>query len=472
MSTSTKEKVSGEINAANEENKPIFRDIDADDTAAEATEIESACMNCFKTGVTRLLLTKIPFFKEVVIMSFKCEFCGYENNEIQSASEVQRKGVSIILEVRDSKDLNRRVVRSDYTLVKIPEVELEIPSQSQKGEITTVEGIIDRTVRGLNQDQDKRRIEHPEEAASIDAYIERLNNLKELKTPFTLIVEDISGNCFIENPMAPSTDHNVKTRQFARTKEQDHQLGFYDQAEAPAEQEQPDQNEQHLLKPITEGSWKLEELHGEVLQFQTLCPECRAPCVTNMKMTNIPHFKDVVIMATVCDVCGNRTNEVKSGGGIEEMGRKFEVRIETKDDLMRDVLKSETCSLSIPELDCSVGPSALGGRFTTVEGILTAMKDQLAGNDVMFHDSSEDSAKQRFQGFVKRFDEIVNLKTVATLILDDPAGNSYVQSLTDNDELDDKLKITKYERSYEQNEEMGLNDMKTEHYEQLESIAE
>lgn len=30
----------------------------------------------------------------------------------------------------------------------------------------------------------------------------------------------------------------------------------------------------------------------------------------------IPHFKEVIIMATTCDSCGHRTNEVKSGGKL------------------------------------------------------------------------------------------------------------------------------------------------------------
>lgn len=51
-----------------------------------------------------------------------------------------------------------------------------------------------------------------------------------------------------------------------------------------------------------------------------------------------------------------------------------------------------------------------------------------------------------------------------TLILDDPAGNSYVQALTDDGSLDERLKIERYDRSFEQNEELGLNDMKTENY--------
>lgn len=45
--------------------------------------------------------------------------------------------------------------------------------------------------------------------------------------------------------------------------------------------------------------------------------------------------------------------------------------------MARDVLKSDTCSLSIPEFDLEVGPGALSSRFTTVEGLLNATKDQI-----------------------------------------------------------------------------------------------
>lgn len=44
-------------------------------------------------------------------------------------------------------------------------------------------------------------------------------------------------------------------------------------------------------------------------------------------------------MATLCDICGHRTNEVKSGGGIESQGVRHEVHIQGKDDFSRDVLK-------------------------------------------------------------------------------------------------------------------------------------
>jgi zinc finger protein len=264
--------------------------------------------------------------------------------------------------------------------------------------VTTLEGVISRVVTGLNQDQEQRRREHPEAAEQIDVFIGKLEALKEVKTPFTLILDDISGDAHIENLNAPHTDENVTTLHYTRTTEQDHLLGIFSRAEIdePASEEKKEQEEANkMLKPIAAGSWPLEELHGEVLSFPTNCPHCLAPCETNMKVTSIPHFKDVVIMATVCEACGSRTNEVKSGGGIEEKGIKIEVKLLSRDDFSRDVLKSENCHVSIRELDVEVGPSTLGGRFTTLEGLLTAMRDQLAVNSAMFSDSAVSGSQNR-----------------------------------------------------------------------------
>uniref|UniRef100_A0A8D8RUR1 Zinc finger protein ZPR1 n=1 Tax=Cacopsylla melanoneura TaxID=428564 RepID=A0A8D8RUR1_9HEMI len=169
------------------ESKPLFRDLTAEDPDPETTEIESLCMNCGDNGTTRLLLTRIPFFKEVVLMSFDCPHCDFKNNEIQPGGRIEEKGVRIKLKVETQKDLNRNVVKSDFTAIKIPELDFEIPSQSQKGEVTTVEGVLDRIVRGLSQDQETRRKEHAEAAAQIDAFIDKVTNLKQLESPFTMV---------------------------------------------------------------------------------------------------------------------------------------------------------------------------------------------------------------------------------------------------------------------------------------------
>ena len=53
----------------------------------------------------------------------------------------------------------------------------------------------------------------------------------------------------------------------------------------------------------------------------------------------IPFFKETVIMATVCDVCGLRDSEVKSGSGVESKGTRIKLKITDPSDLSRDVLK-------------------------------------------------------------------------------------------------------------------------------------
>lgn len=83
--------------------------------------------------MTRLMATKIPFYREVVVMSFRCDSCGYENNELQSCGVISDVGIKIVLKVCSSKDLNRKCVRTEYATINIPEVELEISSKNQKG---------------------------------------------------------------------------------------------------------------------------------------------------------------------------------------------------------------------------------------------------------------------------------------------------------------------------------------------------
>ena len=141
----------------------------------------------FLQGITRLLLTKIPFYKEVVIASFFCSHCGFENNEIQSAGEIQRQGVHYTLDAKLPEDLNRQVIKSDYASLQIPQLELEVPRLTQKGEITTVEGILQRVITALEQDQDRRKEEYPEDYERIQAFIQRVQLCLSMETPFTLV---------------------------------------------------------------------------------------------------------------------------------------------------------------------------------------------------------------------------------------------------------------------------------------------
>lgn len=425
----------------------VFREISADDEEQQPAEIESLCMNCYQNGMTRLLFTKVPFFKEIIVSSFTCDSCGWSNTEIQSAGRIQDQGVRYSLSIKNKRDVNREVVKTDYATTCIPEIDFEIPACTQKGALSTVEGILERTIVGLQQEQPLRRAENAQVAEKIDQFITKLQSLKDGETPFTFIIDDPSGNSFIENPCAPQKDEALTVTLYRRSAEQDSLLGIESLEDQKIPEEKPD-------------------LRDEVLQFQTNCPECNAPAATNMKLVQIPHFKEVIIMATNCDACGHRTNEVKSGGAIEPLGTKITLHITDPSDITRDVLKSETCGISIPELEFELGMGALGGKFTTLEGLLKDIRELVVDkNPFTLGDSSTSDRKEKLQEFGKKIDQILEGQMDAHFILDDPAGNSYLQNVYAPEE-DPEMQVEKYERSFEQKEDLGLNDMKTEGYEE------
>jgi zinc finger protein len=84
--------------------------------------MDSMCMQCGGTGVTRYMIHKIPYFRELVISSFDCndEECGEHNNEVTFGGEIQMQGCAFTLEVLEQKDLDRQLIKSDSASVLLP----------------------------------------------------------------------------------------------------------------------------------------------------------------------------------------------------------------------------------------------------------------------------------------------------------------------------------------------------------------
>jgi zinc finger protein len=54
-------------------------------------------------------------------------------------------------------------------------------------EVTTVEGVLRRTIAGLQQDQPLRRANEPEDADKIETYVKRIEDLLNLNQPFHVV---------------------------------------------------------------------------------------------------------------------------------------------------------------------------------------------------------------------------------------------------------------------------------------------
>lgn len=416
-------------------------------------------------GITRLLLTKIPYFREIILMSFSCDHCGFKNTEIQAAGSVQSKGTHYELRLTALPDFARQIVKSDSATVKFIELDLEVPAG--KGQLTNVEGLLTNIIDDLEFGQETRKAQSPEVYEKVAEIIAKGRAMVAGEAfPFRLYVDDPAGNSWI----APDLQDGVgkwSKREYIRTAEQNEALGLSDTAAPSGDGTIP-----------LGGQGRLGEnddiLPDEVYSFPASCPGCMHPCVTHMKMVDIPHFKQVVLMSTVCEDCGYRSNDVKTGGEVPARGKRITLRVKDQTDLARDILKSESCALECPELELSVNPGTLGGRFTTVEGLLTQVRGDLhsqifeggaeggSGGDSL---ASEEKAK--WNRFFEGLDAAIKGEREFTIVLVDPLASSYVQSLADDpSQPDDRMTVEEYDRTHEEEEELGLNDMKVEGYEE------
>lgn len=82
-------------------------------------------------------------------------------------------------------------------------------------------------------------------------------------------------------------------------------------------------------------------------------------------------------MSTACDHCGYKSSDLRPGGGISEKGKEVRLDVQEAGDLRRDVIKSETATIQIPELRFEMLQGSLGSLITTVEGVLARVKDEL-----------------------------------------------------------------------------------------------
>ena len=112
---------------------------------------------------------------------------------------------------------------------------------------------------------------------------------------------------------------------------------------------------------------------------------------------------------------------------MEDQGKKITLNVTHPSDMSRDVLKSDTCSIAIPELDFEMGGMSVGGKFTTLEGLLTDILEQVEKNSLWGGDAAAPDVAERMKLFKSKFKECIAGKGKFTLILDDAAGNSYVQ---------------------------------------------
>ncbi|KAL8769524.1 MAG: hypothetical protein Q9209_004585 [Squamulea sp. 1 TL-2023] len=449
--------------------------------------IESLCINCEENGETRLFLTKIPYFREIIIMSFSCDHCGFENTDVQSAGQIQERGSKFTLKVTEVDDMERQIVKSDIAILRLETLDIEVPAG--RGRLTNIEGVVCDILKDLESGQRQRRLEDPDLWQKIDDLVQPLLKMAlNQNFPFTITLDDPSGNSWIE-PSSKDRDGKYQKTEYPRTPEQNAALGLGEtprftqengnghtnSEDLPSEPPSSTGLTAHVIPQIPTTSTPTDQdaledvdiLEGHSYSLPTPCPGCTKPAHLNLQLLNIPFFKQVVVSAVMCTECNYRSSDVKTGGEIPPLGKKIYLDVREPLDLQRDILKSETCFLKIDEIDVEVAPGTMGGRFTTVEGLLMQIRDDTRGTvfdtddpDGSGGDSMPAPKREAWNRFFEKIDKAIKGELEYTILLEDPLGNSYVQNPW-APERDERLREEEYVRSKEVEDDLGLSDMRT-----------
>ena len=166
--------------------------------------------------------------------------------------------------------------------------------------------------------------------------------------------------------------------------------------------------------------------------YKIECPICHKSIDVTILPYDTPNYGEILIMIIFCSSCGYKDISITSSKSSNP--KRIVFKIESKDDLFIRVIKSETCTVSIPELSVIIEPCQKSQiMVTNVEGLLSWIKDLTLKTGIVL-ESDED--KLKCLEIAKKIDDAINGKYNLTIILEDTNGNSIL--------LSDKAKVESY----------------------------
>ena len=190
----------------------------------------------------------------------------------------------------------------------------------------------------------------------------------------------------------------------------------------------------------------------------------------------VPRFGDVHIAAFSCEACeysynrvypqthatfnGIRPGEDARAASHPCEGQRITLRCTAPEDLRREVVVSDFCSVRIKEVDCYLRASE--GRLTTVEGLAQylgiAFARLILVNDSDGGGGSSGNLQERVAQLIA---DVEHSRSEMTLVLEDTSGQSFVAPLpgtanADSRMRDPRLTTETFVLTDAQKEELGV----------------
>ena len=155
------------------------------------------------------------------------------------------------------------------------------------------------------------------------------------------------------------------------------------------------------------------------------CPACNTEGVATsiMREIEIPHFGKVLETTIQCSSCGFKHSDIIA---LEQNDpAKYILKI-GKDNLDTRIVRSQSATVSIPELGVKVEPGPKSeGYVTNVEGVITRFEEAVKQALHLFNDNN---SQKNAKIVLKELNSIISGEKTATLIIQDPFGQSNIVS--------------------------------------------
>ncbi|KAL4425611.1 hypothetical protein ABPG75_009627 [Micractinium tetrahymenae] len=161
------------------------------------------------------------------------------------------------------------------------------------------------------------------------------------------------------------------------------------------------------------------------------CPECYGLGHSKIEKRDVKGFREIFVRAFECEECGHKADEVQLAGQYAPQGVRLRLAVPQGDaaTLARRVLKSDTATVSIPELEFEIGAGAyvpFAGDLATVADVLMQACKNLNMNQAERRAADADTAG-KIDDFILELESYAAGKHAFTFVIEDVAGNSFVE---------------------------------------------
>ncbi len=153
------------------------------------------------------------------------------------------------------------------------------------------------------------------------------------------------------------------------------------------------------------------------------CPACGSELSVMTDTYYAPHFGELFLSSASCE-CGFRYTDSFSLEVNEAVRYKMEIR---EDNLSTKVIRSTSGTVRIPEIGIDLEPGpASQGFITNLEGVLRKMEDVV--QTARGWNSDNYKKVEKCDWILDQIYETIDGNVTLTLVLEDPLGNSVVDS--------------------------------------------